>query len=199
MSVPLLHDTLMPSFTHSTEMLFYIAANAALFIPTIIILNIYCRLLEWRFGVTGIHGLVRVISISLLVYLFTDMAGMALFGSSIAYTNPPTLTAQTPLGQLVLASASIAGVVVCGLALIILCIHLLKADVNAAGLSRFVAILIGVLGVALTGVAVSLTIGLQGAILPFMALDMLAHFLVWPILTLLFYREIVRPSPLRFA
>jgi hypothetical protein len=62
-----------------------------------------------------------------------------------------------------------------------------------------VAILVGVLGVALSGVAVSLLIGFQGALLPFMALDMLAHFLVWPMLTLLFYREIVRPSPLRYA
>ncbi len=199
MIVPMLHDALLPTFTHATKTAFLIAANVALFIPTIIVLNIYRRLLEWRFGVAGLHGLVRVISASLLLYLMADMVGMALYDASIAYFNPPILSAETPLPQWILSIVAAAVLIVCGLVLLVLAARLLKEGVNAAGLSQFAAVLIGVLGVALSGVGVSLIIGFQGALLPLMALDMLAHFLVWPVLTLLFYREIARPSPIRYA
>ncbi|MBN1991834.1 MAG: hypothetical protein JW953_03970 [Anaerolineae bacterium] len=159
------------------------------------------QLFTWRFHLPLADRFIRLSVGGLTLQIIADISSVLLFGYSHNVGNKFVTIFQTGSGlEAGLHLVSLIGFVIIGVGLLGLAREILKNKTDLYGLGPPLAVLLIVMG----GCFFSswLWLNIPSAISQLVGvLVLLSHFLIWPLLTLLFFRVLYRPTghPIRLA
>jgi len=180
----------------------YITSDVLLFGLTTFVLFTLKELLTWRFNLPGASRFIRLSIGGLALQILADISSLMLYGYSHNISSKQVTIFQVDSGwEAGLHVASLVGFLFLGIGLLGLARQLSKAQTTLYGLGKPLVILLTILGGLFTTGWFWLNVNsfviaeLGGALAQF------SHFLLWPLLTLLFFRVIYRPTdpPTRLA
>jgi hypothetical protein len=186
-----------------TGLAIFAAADFTLWGFTLIVFLVLGQLLRWRFGLTRLNGPIRLSLAGLTIQIAADVTSLLRYGYShnISFEATPGLFDMPPGPETIIKLVSFAGFLLIGIGLLQAAPHIYKLGGILYGLGKPVAILLIILGVSFATAWLWLNIPNKlPALLVGLAVQV-SHLLLWPLLTLLFFRAVYRPPsrPARLA
>ena len=180
----------------------FVIADLLLFGLTTFVLFTLKELLTWRFNLPQASRFIWLSIGGLTLQILADVASLSLYGYSHNIGTEQVTIFQAGSGlETVVHAASLVGFLLLGIGLLGLARQLSKAETSLYGLGKPLVILLVILGGLFTtgwfwlNVPSFVIVELGGVLAQF------SHFLLWPLLTLLFFRVVYRPTdhPTRLA
>ncbi len=180
----------------------FVIADLLLFGLTTFVLITLKELLTWRFDLPRASRFIWLSVGGLTLQILADISSVLRYGYSHDIGNKQVTIFQAASGlEVGLHAASLAGFLLLGIGLLGLAHQISKADTPLYGLGKPLVILLVILGGLFTtgwfwlNIPSFVVAELGGLLVQF------SHFLLWPLLTLLFFRVLHRPTdhPTRLA
>jgi hypothetical protein len=159
------------------------------------------RLLTWRFGVPRLDRIFALGIGGLVANCIVDSVSQAVFGYSFNSGGVRSVLDLTGGFEIAVNLAALGALAAIGVSLIGIAVRIIRLEDGLYGLGKVLAVVTFVMGLCFASIGVWVTLRVEMLIAAASLTVMLAHFLLWPLATLLFFRAAYRPSlrPARFV
>lgn len=174
---------------------FSIMTDLILLSCTVVALLALQQLLYWRFNRRDLVKVFRLVISGLALQITADIAGLQLFGYShnVDMHHARSIFESNSLLQIGISGLSMIGFLALGVGLVWIAIKLRNVPEALYGLAPLVVGLFAVLGAFIGTSFVWITIPRSQATALAGLIVIVSHLVIWPALTLLFYRAAYRP------